>query len=326
MERMRPSLVFVFVFLFINYTGHAQQPDTLIKKLDSLSTKTDSAGGQINNIDPRAYNEVTKINFPTYFILLGSDFKQQITKPFHMTGHDWGKVGYFALAAGVLSFADEPIQRTALRIRTNSATVRNVSRLVTNFGGPYETYTLAALGVYGFVFKNEKVKTTTFLASQAYITSGVVAGLIKFVAGRERPYHSDPVAVEAEPIFHGPFYKAEKDANGKKLNSSFPSGHTTAAFSAATVYALEYKDKPLVPILSYTAASLIGLSRITENKHWATDVLTGAALGYLTGRQVVNNYHRYAKLKAPKTKKNTVTFNLQYNDGVVMPGVIYTFR
>jgi membrane-associated phospholipid phosphatase len=318
-------LLFVASFFF-SQASFAQQPDTLIKKLDSLSTKTDSAGGQVNNINTKAYNEKTKIDFPTYFILLGSDFKQQITKPFHMTGRDWGNVGKFALVAGALAFADKPIQRYGLHLGSSSEPIKNISHYVTNVGGLYEMYTLAALGAYGFIFRNEKVQTTTLLATQSYITSGVMAGLIKFITGRERPYHVDPFSVEAKPKFHGPFYKAVKDANGKKLNSSFPSGHTTAAFSAATVYAMEYRDRPLIPIIAYSAASLIGLSRITENKHWATDVLTGAALGYLCGRQVVNNYHRYAKLKAPKQKKNTVTLNLQYNYGIIMPGVIYTFR
>jgi membrane-associated phospholipid phosphatase len=68
------------------------------------------------------------------------------------------------------------------------------------------------------------------------------------------------------------------------------------------------------------------LSRITENKHWASDVLVGAALGYLTGKQVVNNYHRYAKLKAPNQPKNTVSFSVQYDHGVIMPDLVYHFR
>lgn len=317
--------LFLLACLFISSTGVAQQPDTLIKKLDSLSAKTDSAGGQINNINQKAYNEKTKITFPTYFILLGSDFKQQVTAPFHMTGRDWRKMGGFAVVTGALAFADKPIQRTALKWRNSSSTVRNISKQVTNFGGPYEVYTLVALGAYGYIFKHEKIRTTTLLATQSYITSGAISGIVKFLTGRERPYHIDPNAV-ATPTFHGPFYRAPKEPNGKRLNNSFPSGHTTAAFSAATVYALEYKDRPLIPIVAYSAASLIGLSRLVENKHWATDVLTGAALGYLTGRLVVNNYHRYAKIKAPRQKKNTVTFNLQYNDGIVMPGVVYTFR
>ena len=71
---------------------------------------------------------------------------------------------------------------------------------------------------------------------------------------------------------------------------------------------------------------LIGLRRIIENKHWATDVFVGAALGYLSSRQVVNNYHRYSKLKTPGQKKNTVTFNLQYSQRHLMPGVVYKFN
>jgi membrane-associated phospholipid phosphatase len=80
-----------------------------------------------------------------------------------------------------------------------------------------------------------------------------------------------------------------------------------------------------VPVLAYGAASLIGLSRISENKHWISDVFAGAAIGYLSGRLVVNNYHRYAKLKSPGQKKNSLSFNLQYNNGVIMPGMVYRF-
>jgi hypothetical protein len=49
-------------------------------------------------------------------------------------------------------------------------------------------------------------------------------------------------------------------------------------------------------------------------------------LGYLTGRQVVNNYHSYAKLKAPQQKKNTVSFNMEYNFDHMEPAVVYSFR
>lgn len=301
-----------------------QKPDTLIKKLDSLSRKTDSAGKQENNIAKRAYNETTKITFSSYFILLGSDLKQEITAPFHFTGKDWKTFGEFALVEGGLFFADEPVQKYALGLRDRNAGVRDVSKYVTRFGGAYETYVLASLGAYGFIFKNEKIKTTTFLATQAYLTGGAMESLVKFISGRQRPYFYDPKSIDAEPKFLGPL-SSGKDINGKRINSSFPSGHTTVAFAAATVFATEYKDRPIVPIISYSAATLIGLSRITENKHWITDVVAGAALGYFTGKQVVNNYHRYAKLKAPGQKKNSVSFSLQYNYGQLMPGLVYRF-
>ena len=267
------------IVLLSSLISSSQKPDTLIKKLDSLSVKTDSAGTQNNNIRSDAYNEHTKITGKVYFILLASDFKQQITKPFHMTGKDWGKVGIFALATGALSFADEPVQQFAIKLRNNNLSVRGISSWVTKFGGRYETFLLVGLGAYGFIFKDEKIKTTTLLATQAYITSGLMSDLIKRITGKQRPGFVDPRTNEAEPMFHGPFYHA-RDINGNKISVvSFPSGHTTAAFSAATVFAIEYRDNPWVPILSYTAATLIGLSRITENKHWITDVFAGAALG-----------------------------------------------
>ena len=313
------------VFLSLPLAGFSQQKDTLINKLDSLNKKTDSAGEWVNNISPKAYNETTKLRFNSYFTLLASDLKQEFTKPFHMNRKDWGRLGKFAVVAGALAFADEPIQKSAVKLRTNHPGLNNASKYITNFGGIYEAYTLAALGTYGILFKNQKIKTTTLLATQAYITAGALEKVLKFASGRTRPSDYD-LNVEAEPTFLGPFSKTARDANNRKAYSSFPSGHTTVAFAAATVFALEYRDKPIVPIIAYSAASLIGVSRITENKHWSTDVLVGAALGFLAGKQVVNNYHRYAKLKAPDQRKNTVSFNLQYYSGHVAPGIIYTFR
>jgi membrane-associated phospholipid phosphatase len=320
--KSRKGAITIALVLF-SIAGFAQKPDTLIKKLDSLSKKTDTVGGQNNNINPSAYNENTKLNFATYFILLGSDMKQAFTKPFHMKKRDWGYVGLFAAGVTALSFADEPIQKWALRLRNEHPGIQNTSRYVTNFGGMYEVYTLGALGAYGFIFKVEKVKTTTLLATQAYLTGAAVESVLKFVSGRTRPSFYGPNDV-AHPTFKGPFAKSI-DYTGARTNSSFPSGHTTVAFAAATVFAMEYKNKPWIPVLSYSAATLIGLSRITENKHWATDVLVGAGLGYVTGRLVVNNYHRYAKLKAPQ-QKNSVSFNMQYNFGHLQPGIVYTFR
>jgi len=320
---MEKKLIIV-AFAILPLAMFSQKPDTLIKKLDSLSKKTDSAEGQVNNIDKTAYNENTRITFSSYFILLGSDLKQEFTAPFHFSRKDWGTFAKFVLVEGGLFLVDESVQQHALHLREVNPGVRNVSKHVTQFGGSYEAYVLAALGGYGFIFKNEKLKTTTLLATQAYITGAAMESVLKFITGRQRPNYYDPRSVEAEPKFHGPFANG-KNINGNRVNSSFPSGHTTVAFAAATVFAMEYRDRPLVPLISYSAATLIGLSRITENKHWITDVFAGAALGYFTGRLVVNNYHRYAKLKAPGQKKNSISFNLQYRYGRLMPGLTYRF-
>ena len=317
-------LLFILAVLFLTNPLLAQNPDTLIRRLDSLRDKADSAGGQINQTNPDAYNDETRITVKNFFVLEGSNLKQAFTKPFHMTGQDWKTVGKFVVVLGGLAFADRPIQRWALTFRNNNTGLSTVSKYVTQFGGAYEGYTLGALGAYGFIFNNKKMQTTTLLAAQSYITGAAVQYVLKFVTGRQRPLALSRNQGVGSPVFRGPFVDL-RDAEGVKLNGSFPSGHTTVAFAAATVYAMEYRDKPWVPLFAYSAASLIGFSRITENKHWATDVLAGAALGYLSGRLVVNNYHRYARIRAEKKHRTSVSFALGYNYGQLVPGMVYRF-
>jgi membrane-associated phospholipid phosphatase len=73
---------------------------------------------------------------------------------------------------------------------------------------------------------------------------------------------------------------------------SFPSGHTATAFSLATVVAMEYERTVWVPIVAYTVATGVGLSRVTLDKHWLSDVLVGGVIGHVIGRMVVRNHRR----------------------------------
>ena len=325
--------LFALLLLLIPTLVSAQQKDTLSKKLDSLGKKMDSLGGnQKNNVNQATYNQNTKITAHSYLVLLADDAKQEVTSPFRATRSDWLKVGAFGLVTtGCVLFLDKPVNRIALNIRNNSPTVASVSSYVTGFGGYYEVYTLAAFTAYGYIFKVEKTKTTTLLATQAYITAGLIATTLKYLTGRQRPRYYDPVTGTNSPTWHGPLYQFTKNKYGSKppnsTYTSFPSGHTTVAFAVATVFAMEYKNTKFVPIIAYSAATLVGLSRLTENAHWSSDVLVGAILGYLCGREVVNNYHRYSKIQTAAAKKrNTISFNLNYSNGTLLPGFIYTFR
>ena len=324
---MKSSIGILVPLMLVPVLCLSQQTDTLIKKLDSASkVQSDTSKNGHNDVKQENYNEVTKMTAHTYFVLLESDIKQQITAPFHIKQKDYPKIAAFGIITGGLIWADESINHYAVNLRNNNSSVVGVSKYVTRFGGQYEVATLLALGTYGFLFQNEKIKTTTLLATQAYISSAIIFESMKFLSGRQRPNYYDPKTKENDPTWHGPLYQFKKRTDGTKpptsSYTSFPSGHTAVAFAAATVYAMEYHDRPLIPILSYSAATLIGLSRITENKHWASDVFVGAALGYLCGRQVVNNYHRYSKLQK---QKQSLTFNLNYLDGKLLPGLVYKF-
>ena len=59
---------------------------------------------------------------------------------------------------------------------------------------------------------------------------------------------------------------------------SFPSGHTAAAFMAATLLYKEYGFKGYwVGLVAYAAAIVTGFTRILNNRHWLFDVIIGAA-------------------------------------------------
>lgn len=314
-------LLLLFLFFFMQLI-RAQKTDSLAKKLDSLKTNQvmDSAKGRKININRSAYNERTKLNGRVCLTLLWTDLAQEITGPFHAPARSWRKVLAFTILEGGLFVADKPVQCYATSLMERNSNLKSVSSYVTNFGAQYEIYTLAAFGAGGWIFDNPKMRTTTLLATQSYIIADVAERLTKFITGRQRPDYIPEGATHPNPEFRGPGYSL------KNLSTSFPSGHTTVIFAAATVYAEEYPNVPWVPYVAYGAATLVGLSRITENKHWISDVFAGAALGYVTGLQVVRNYHRYACLQNHKQNKGTISFNLQFNYDHLESAVIYRFR
>lgn len=64
--------------------------------------------------------------------------------------------------------------------------------------------------------------------------------------------------------------------------NSFPSGHTATAFMAATMLHKEYGHlSPWVSVGGYTVATLTGVSRQLNNRHWVSDVMVGAGIGIL---------------------------------------------
>lgn len=308
---------FSTVFMIAFISSNAQRIGPLSRKADSRLNEVDTVRCAF-----QAPDTISGLTLHTYFSLLGNNLKQAFTKPFHMKKKEWAYAGAATAFAVALSFEDEPIQQIALSLRNKNPGVRTTSRRITEFGGLYEIYTLSAIGGYGLVFKNEKMKTTTWLATQAYITGVAIESAVKILTVRMRPSFYPPTS-QAEPSFKGPFV-GPSGFNASRTHSSFPSGHTTSAFAVATVFATMYRDRPWIPVVAYGAATLVGLSRITENRHWSTDVAVGAALGYITGKQAVHNYHMHHDDEASK-KNSRLSFNLTYEFGHVMPEVDYDF-
>ncbi len=63
---------------------------------------------------------------------------------------------------------------------------------------------------------------------------------------------------------------------------SFPSGHTSTTFATATALTYSYGWKAAV--ITYPLAIYTGASRMADDRHWLSDVVAGAYLGFLIGR------------------------------------------
>ncbi|GAB3892710.1 phosphatase PAP2 family protein [Larkinella knui] len=78
------------------------------------------------------------------------------------------------------------------------------------------------------------------------------------------------------------------DQNG---HQSFPSGHTTSAFTGATLLAHEYGGRSgWYSFAGYAAATTVGGFRIIKNRHWLADVLFGAGVGIASTEAVYQLY------------------------------------
>ena len=78
-------------------------------------------------------------------------------------------------------------------------------------------------------------------------------------------------------------YTARVERPDGSSRNSFPSGHTTMAFTSAELLNIEYGDRfPWLRPISYTVATATGVGRLLNNRHWIGDVVTGAGLGILS--------------------------------------------
>jgi membrane-associated phospholipid phosphatase len=210
------------------------------------------------------------------------------TSPARLRGRDVVPLFVLAAGTGFLIVCDESIRDGVQSYAVGHAWAGDVSSVVTSFGGLAGFATAGAFFGAGLLFRDDRARDTGYLAASAILQSMFVVNVFKVLAGRRRPYVAD-----GEDHWGGPaaFFKA-----GGEDAKSFPSGHTATAFALATVVSLQYRHAGWVPAVAYTLAAGVGLSRIALDKHWASDVLVGAAVGHFVGRMVVRDHARRKRL------------------------------
>lgn len=208
-----------------------------------------------------------------------------------LTPRDVRLAELFVLATALAAPFDSRMAGEAQAINArSSAPVRRTADVVRVMGDPGALVLSAGTYAAGRLTHQPGLADAGLHATEAVIVSGAASAVIKVLAGRARPFAvSDRDADEF------------RVGRGWGANTAFPSGHTTVAFAAASAasteigrsaFALRHPAAARVagPLL-YASAALVGASRVYHDKHWASDVVAGAAVGTLVGRALVRYQH-----------------------------------
>ena len=195
-----------------------------------------------------------------------------------------------------LTVAMFPLDRSIARRLTNERSKANrflngSSKGVEYIADPGSIVIGTGLYLFGRFTNHPGIEDLGWHGTESVLLGGATAWVLKGLTGRARPYVTgDSTAHDFK--FGGGFTNSNRQ--------SFPSGHTTAAFAAAAAVVSEAeRGWPhhfwLVAPVMFGGASLVGLSRMYHDKHWASDVAVGAAIGTFSGLKVVRYAHAHPK-------------------------------
>ncbi|MEA3496390.1 MAG: phosphatase PAP2 family protein [Bacteroidota bacterium] len=252
-----------------------------------------------NNFEINHKNDDTlKLNsnyFKSYFY----DTKYILTSAFRWKTKDWCKAGIVVGTTIGLYTQDQKIHNFVQKNRSKS--VDALAKIVEPAGGYYPLAALSLTYLGATVFDNNKAKRIALLGIESYLLSGAFVYALKLSGHRHRPNTGDPFN-----RWDGPQLSTH--------NLSFPSGHSAAAFSVASVISEELKETKWVPYLAYSIASMTALSRVYDNYHWTSDIFLGSVIGFVTGKTIVKLHkNNSAKLTFfPTIGKDNFSFYLSY--------------
>lgn len=152
-------------------------------------------------------------------------------------------------------------------------------------------YSLHALGIKG---KNN-FGNLTAIVLKSFVLNAVITTGVKYSVDEERPGGD---------------------------SHSFPSGHTSKAFTLAHVMHKEYGEKNIwFSIGAYSCAAAVGVMRVAKDAHWISDVLAGAGTGILS-TELVYLTHQYKWDNEHIRRLDIFPFQTRNQKGLTL---VYTF-
>ncbi len=164
-------------------------------------------------------------------------------------------------------------------------------RAVTFLGNGWIVYWLILLFVY--IYNKQNFKKSLFLLIITQLVPGIFDIILKRLINRPRPIVAMHKLIEQGTV--------HIDLLGRHLTEySFPSGHSTTAFSLAVAMAYFF---PKHYKLFYILAAIVAFSRVYDGEHYPLDVIAGGILGYGFAKLTLIIYKKITKTKGYNFEK-----------------------
>lgn len=237
-------------------------------------------------IDKSSETKSKILNYPSQLLY-------QVSSIFSISKKD---LPWIAIAGGItigLFALDGTIDDKVKNLKRDHNWIKSTSPFISELGGNYGLILTGAFAGFSLIAGNNKSAETSVYALESALSSGIFTRIGKVLAGRQRPSAVYGQIKKTTGKWSGPLTQFEKGKHqGASNYDAFPSGHTAEAFAIATVFAKQYNSTSVIPIIFYSTASLVGISRMIEHTHWASDVFVGGVIGYLCGTSTLyfNNH------------------------------------
>lgn len=150
--------------------------------------------------------------------------------------------------------------------------VEDFLSVANEFGSTKMVPLTAGLFAVSLATDNERFQDAAFTSMQSLTYSTIAVFALKYSVGRIRPH--EQAGASSFDLFSN--------------NTSFPSGHTATAFAIVTPWVMYYPSPITYGLFALSTGTAI--ARIAHDRHWPTDVLAGAAIGYFTARYLSSRH------------------------------------
>jgi membrane-associated phospholipid phosphatase len=164
--------------------------------------------------------------------------------------------------------------------------LKNAAHGVEVIASPGSYYIGGSLYLIGRITHKPRIADLGWHGTEAVMMGELTSYTLKGLVGRGRPF----VTIDDPDDF-----KFGRGFGSSEWRS-FPSGHATTAFAAAAAVTDETtlwwpNSTWIVGPIMYGGATMVAVSRMYHNRHWASDVAVGALIGTFSGKKVVLASH-----------------------------------